>query len=84
MNPTTDTASAPRVSSGSFLLGPTDPATLFIPEEFDEEARMLAGVVEEFVLEQVVPRMDAIEAMEEGVLVGLFKQTGELGVFAVD
>jgi alkylation response protein AidB-like acyl-CoA dehydrogenase len=72
------------IGSGTFLLGPTDPADVFVPEEFDEEARMLAGSVEDFVKEKVLPRWEAIDAQEEGLLEGLVRETGELGVFAVD
>jgi len=72
------------VGSGTFLLGPSDPDSVFIPEQFDEEARMLAGSVEDFVTEKVLPRWEAIDAQEEGLLEGLVRETGELGVFAVD
>jgi len=78
------TTSEKAIGSGTFLLGPTDPADVFVPEEFDEEARMLAGSVEDFVKEKVLPRWEAIDAQEEGVLEGLVRETGELGVFAVD
>jgi alkylation response protein AidB-like acyl-CoA dehydrogenase len=72
------------VASGTFLLGPSDPADVFVPEQFDEETRMLARSVEDFVTEKVLPRWQAIDAQEEGLLEGLVRQTGALGVFAVD
>ena len=72
------------IRSGTFLLGPSDPAEVFIPEQFDEEARMLARSVEAFVTDKVLPRWEAIDAQEEGLLEGLVRETGELGVFAVD
>ncbi len=78
------TAIEAGLGSGTFLLGPTDPAHVFVPEELDEEARMLAGSVEDFVRERVLPRYDALEAQEDGVLEGLVRETGELGVFALD
>jgi alkylation response protein AidB-like acyl-CoA dehydrogenase len=80
MSSTTESSAA----SGSFLLGPTDPVGLFIPEQFDEEARMLAQSVQDFVLEKVLPHWEAIDAQQEGLLEGLVRETGELGVFAVD
>jgi alkylation response protein AidB-like acyl-CoA dehydrogenase len=78
------TTSEKAIGSGTFLLGPTDPEDVFVPEEFDEEARMLAGSVEDFVKEKVLPRWEAIDAQEDGLLEGLVRETGELGVFAVD
>jgi alkylation response protein AidB-like acyl-CoA dehydrogenase len=72
------------VASGTFLLGPTDPADVFVPEAFDEESIMLARSVEAFVKEKVLPRQEAIDAQEDGLLEGLVRETGELGVFAVD
>lgn len=75
---------ATSVSSGAFLLGPTEAADVFIPEQFDEEARMLGHGVEDFVTERVLPHWEAIDAQEEGLLEGLVRETGELGVFAVD
>ena len=78
------TTKSKRIASGTFLLGPSDPADVFIPERFDEEARLLAGSVQEFVTEKVLPRWEAIDAQEPGLLEGLVRETGELGVFAVD
>ncbi len=77
-------STADKVATGTFLLGPTDPADIFVPEEFGEEPRMIAESVQDFVTEQVLPRWEAIDAQEEGLLEGLVRQTGELGVFSVD
>jgi len=78
------TVTSKPVVSGSFLLGPTDRSDVFVPEQFDEESVMLARSVEDFVTEKVMPRQEAIDAQEEGLLEGLVRDTGELGVFAVD
>ncbi len=72
------------IVSGSFLLGPGDASTVFVPEHFDEDARMLAASVEEFVRESVLTVHDRIDAHEDGVLEGLVRAAGELGVFSVD
>ncbi len=77
-------SSEKAVASGTFLLGPSDPAQFFIPEQFDEEARMLAQSVEDFVTERVIPQWEAIDAPHAGVLEGLVRESGELGIFAVD
>jgi alkylation response protein AidB-like acyl-CoA dehydrogenase len=73
-----------KIVSGGFLLGPSDPADVFAPEQFGEEERMLAAEVEKFVREQVLPRWEAIDDHEEGLLESLVRESGALGVFAVD
>jgi alkylation response protein AidB-like acyl-CoA dehydrogenase len=78
------TAHTRTVTSGAFLLGPSNAEDVFVPEQFDEESRMLAGSVEDFVTEKVMPRWEALDAQQEGLLEGLVRETGELGVFAVD
>jgi len=80
MSTSTDT----KIISGSFLLGPTDPAEVFVPERLGEEERMMGQGVEDFVVERVLPNWEAIDAQEEGVLEGLVRETGEMGVFAVE
>lgn len=72
------------IASGTFLLGPSDPAHVFIPEQFDEESRMLAQSVEDFVTERVLPQWEAIDAQQDGLLEGLVRESGELGMFSVD
>jgi alkylation response protein AidB-like acyl-CoA dehydrogenase len=73
-----------KIASGAFLLGPTDPADVFVPERFDEDATMLGQSVEEFVRESVLPKWERIDAQEDGVLEKLTRESGELGIFAVD
>jgi len=45
---------------------------------------MLAAEVEKFVRERVLPRWEALDDHEEGLLEGLVREAGALGVFAVD
>ena len=40
---------------------------------FDEESRMLGASVEEFVRDEVLPKWDAIDRQEDGVLEGLVR-----------
>jgi alkylation response protein AidB-like acyl-CoA dehydrogenase len=73
-----------KITTGTFLLGASNPDDVFVPEEFGEEPRMIAESVQDFVDEQVLPNWEAIDAQEEGLLKSLVQQTGELGVFTVD
>ncbi len=78
------TTTEKKTTSGAFLLGPTDPADVFVPERFDEDDVMLGQSVEEFVRERVLPQWEQIDAQEDGVLEGLVRESGELGIFSVD
>jgi alkylation response protein AidB-like acyl-CoA dehydrogenase len=68
---------------GSFLISETEAADIFIPEEFNEEQRMMADTGREFVDTQVSPLLDRLDNHEEGLLEGLMKQAGDLGLFAL-
>ena len=61
----------------------TDPADVFIPEEFDEEQKMIAQTCEDFLEAEVFPVLDRIDAQEEGLMRSLLDKTGELGLLAI-
>jgi alkylation response protein AidB-like acyl-CoA dehydrogenase len=71
------------LQGGAFLVTETGAADVFIPEEFTEEQRMMADTGREFVQSQVTPLLDRLDAHEEGLMAGLMKQAGELGLFAL-
>jgi alkylation response protein AidB-like acyl-CoA dehydrogenase len=71
------------LQGGAFLVTETEAADVFIPEEFTEEQRMMADTGREFVQTQVTPLLDRLDAHEEGLMEGLMKQAGELGLFAL-
>jgi len=69
---------------GSYLITPTDPASVFTPEDFSEEDRMVAGMVADFVNNEVVPVTDDVEAQKEGLMKSLLEKAGELGLLSAD
>jgi alkylation response protein AidB-like acyl-CoA dehydrogenase len=73
-----------RKRGGSFLIEETDPSTIFTPEDFDEEQKMFAKTAEDFLFAEVIANMERTEAKEEGVMAGLLKQAGELGLLMID
>ena len=72
------------IRGGSFLVEEHPLDQVFIPEEFTEEEQMTGDLVAEFVEGSVVPRMDELEAREPGVLEGLIKEAGKLGLLSGD
>lgn len=68
------------LQGGEFLVKTTDFNDIFIPEEFNEEQRMIAQTVRDFVETEVHPVIDRLDAHEEGLLSSLMKKIGELGI----
>ncbi|ADG05795.1 acyl-CoA dehydrogenase family protein [Kyrpidia tusciae] len=73
-----------KVKGGEFLVGPVDPASVFTPEDFTEEHRMIAKTTYDFCVGEVQPRDAEIEAQNFDVTVGLLKKAGELGLLGAD
>ncbi|MCP2045635.1 acyl-CoA dehydrogenase family protein [Pontibacter sp. HSC-36F09] len=71
------------VRGGEFLIKETNPQDVFIPAEFSEEQRMMAQTCLDFVREEVNPLLERLDNHEEGLMEGLMKKAGELGLFAV-
>ncbi|WP_299709121.1 acyl-CoA dehydrogenase family protein [uncultured Pontibacter sp.] len=83
MENVTDKNKATTVRGGEFLIKETDPQDVFIPAEFSEEQRMMAQTCLDFVREEVTPLLERLDNHEEGLMEGLMKKAGELGLFAV-
>jgi alkylation response protein AidB-like acyl-CoA dehydrogenase len=71
------------VKGGEFLVKETQPESIFIPEEFDEEQRMIGQTCRDFLDTEVFPNLDRIDDHEEGLMRELLRKTGELGLLAV-
>jgi alkylation response protein AidB-like acyl-CoA dehydrogenase len=72
------------IKGGAFLIESISPDKIFTPEEFDEEQRLIAQAATEFVIGEVQPVMEEIEAQKEGLLPSLVKKAGELGFLSGD
>jgi alkylation response protein AidB-like acyl-CoA dehydrogenase len=71
------------ITGGEFLIKETDIADVFIPEEFDEEQRMIGETCQDFLETEVFPVVDRIDAQEEGLMPSLLKKSGELGLLGI-
>ncbi len=71
------------LKGGEFLIKETDPQTVFIPEDLNEEQKMMTEAAREFVEKEILPKLDAIDKQEEGLTVSLLKKAGELGLLGV-
>ncbi len=57
---------------------------IFTPEDFTDEHRQIAETTDQFVTNEVLPHIDAIEAQDFDKVVDLIRQAGELGLLMVD
>ena len=71
------------IKGGEFLITETDANDIFIPEQFDEEQRMIAQSCQDFLDQEVYPVIDRIDKMEEGLMPGLITKAGELGLCGI-
>ena len=68
------------LQGGEFIVRESGPADVFIPEEADEEQRMVRQMVRDFVAQEVWPIAHDIEKRKEGVAEGLLEKMAELGL----
>lgn len=71
------------IKGGEFVIRETSYTDVFIPEEFDEEARMIRQTCLDFLDAEVLNKLDRIDAQEEGLMQNLLDQAGELGMLGV-
>ena len=60
-----------------------DPQEVFIPEEFDEEQKMIAQTCEDFLETEVFPILDRIDSQEPGLMPELLQKAGDLGLLGI-
>ncbi len=72
------------LKGGAFLIESISPQEIFTPEEFSEEQRLIGRAATEFVVGEIQPLADDIEAQKEGLLPSLVKKAGELGLLSGD
>lgn len=63
---------------------PTAKTSAYYPEEFSEEEKLISEMVEKFVKEQVIPKIETMEKNDYESIVKLFKSAGALGLLGVD
>ena len=71
------------ITGGEFLVKETSPDDVFIPEELDEEQRMIGETCKDFLETEIFPVADRIDAKEEGLMRSLLEKSGELGLLGI-
>jgi alkylation response protein AidB-like acyl-CoA dehydrogenase len=69
------------IRGGEFLIRETEASEIFIPEEFNEEQKMIEQQCKDFLAKEVFPRLDEIDSMKDPKLMpSLLDKAGELGL----
>jgi alkylation response protein AidB-like acyl-CoA dehydrogenase len=69
------------IKGGEFLIRETQASEIFIPEEFNEEQRMIAQTCKDFLKQEVYPRLNEIDSQKDASLMpSLLDKAGELGL----
>ncbi|MFC7064030.1 acyl-CoA dehydrogenase family protein [Halobacillus seohaensis] len=72
------------IKGGGFLVEDLSAEDVITPEDFTDEHHMIAKTTEDFVLGEVVPKIDKLENHEFEHSVDLLKKAGELGLLGAD
>jgi alkylation response protein AidB-like acyl-CoA dehydrogenase len=69
------------IKGGEFLIRETEAHEIFIPEQWNEEQRMIAQTCREFLDQEVLPKLDEIDSMKDPKLMpSILDKAGELGL----
>jgi alkylation response protein AidB-like acyl-CoA dehydrogenase len=80
MNTTTGNTT---IKGGGWLIQETPALETFIPEEYNEEQQMVKDMCATFLDNDVLPVVERIDKLEEGLMPSLVKKAGEQGLLGV-
>ncbi|MDE3235101.1 MAG: acyl-CoA dehydrogenase family protein [Bacteroidota bacterium] len=70
------------LKGGEWLIRETNPIDVFIPEDFNEEQKMVMDMCEQFLDTEVYPMLDRIDKLEPGLMPSLLEKAGEQGLLS--
>ncbi len=79
-----ETVTKKALKGGEFLIKETNAQDVFIPEEWNEEQKMIAQSCHDFLATEVCPILDRIDAQEEGLMVELMNKAANLGLLGLN
>ena len=71
------------LKSGEFLVENIESKDIFIPEEFNEEQRMIAQTCQDFLTSEVYPNVDKVDKQDRELMKDMLKKSGELGLMGI-
>jgi len=79
----TQTQTTQSVKGAQWLIKETSPFETFIPEDYNEEQQMVKDMCASFLDAEVLPVVDRIDKMEQGLMPSLLVKAGEQGLLGV-
>ncbi|MCK6694982.1 MAG: acyl-CoA dehydrogenase family protein, partial [Thermoanaerobaculia bacterium] len=67
------------LKGGEFLIRDAQPEDIFIPEELNEEQRMIEQTVKDFLDQDIYPNVQKIEKQQDGIVPRLLNKAADLG-----
>lgn len=71
-----------EIKGGEWLIKESNPFDTFIPENFDEEQKMVMDMCQQFLDTEVYPVLDRIDKLEPGLMPSLLQKAGEQGLLS--
>ena len=71
------------LKSGEFLVNEIESKDIFIPEEFNEEQKMIAKTCNDFLEAEIYPNLEKVEKGDRELMKTMLKKAGELGLLGV-
>ncbi len=72
-----------NLKSGEFLIAEVEAGNVFIPEEFNEEQKMIAQTCSDFLESEVFPNLNAVELGDRELMKTMLKKSGDLGLMGI-
>lgn len=71
------------IKGGEFIIRDVHHSSVFTPDEWNEEQRMIAQMCDDFIQQEVLPNLERIDKMEEGLMQQIVEKAGELGLLGL-
>jgi len=71
------------IKGGEFIIRKTTPEEIFTPEEWTEEHEMIGKMCDDFINQEVIPVLDRMDKMEDGLMQSVLVKAGELGMLGL-
>ena len=72
-----------NLKSGEFLVDEVSAGDIFIPEQFDEEQKMIAQTIQDFLDTELYPNIDQLDSPDIELMKTILKKAGELGLMGI-
>ncbi|MDA3615510.1 acyl-CoA dehydrogenase family protein [Polluticaenibacter yanchengensis] len=72
-----------NLNGAEWLVKESLPESVFTPEQYTEEQRMIMDMCQQFLDTEVMPVIDRIDKLEPGLMPGLMEKAGEQGLLSV-